>query len=267
MSPPPRLVRRLVVNPVLLLAACLLAALLVLVIGVAGSIAPLTPRRRVLGLARFALAYLRLDVWLVLAGAGLWLRHPLHRGAVARRRWTEAHCRLLREALRQLLAVAERTVGFRLEVDPGRPPGIDPDRPLIVLARHAGPGDSFALVWLVLDRLGRTPRVVLKDVLLWDPGLDVVLTRPASAGTMPCCSSRRAATGRPAATAAPCGGCSGPDAAAPPDGPRPGPASCRRGRPEPPPCSARDRTPTSSSWRTPAWTGSPIPAACGGRFR
>jgi hypothetical protein len=42
-----------------------------------------------------------------------------------------------------------------------------------VVARHAGPGDSFALVWLVLDRLRRTPRVVLKDVLLWDPGLDV----------------------------------------------------------------------------------------------
>ena len=179
MRPPPRPVRRLVVNPVLVLAACLLAALLVPVIGVARLLAPHTPRRRVLGLARFALAYLRLDVWLVLAGAGLWLRHPLHRGTDGRRRWTEAHCRLLREALRQLLAVAESTVGFRLELDPDRPTDVDPDRPLIVLARHAGPGDSFALVWLVLDRLGRTPRVVLKDVLLWDPGLDVVLTRLA----------------------------------------------------------------------------------------
>jgi 1-acyl-sn-glycerol-3-phosphate acyltransferase len=133
----------------------------------------------VLRLARFALAYLRLDVWLVLAGAGLWLRRPLRRGTEARSRWTEAHCRLLREALLHLLAIAEATVGFRLEIHPGRPPETDPDRPLIVLARHAGPGDSFALVWLLLDRLGRTPRVVLKDVLLWDPGLDVVLTRLA----------------------------------------------------------------------------------------
>jgi 1-acyl-sn-glycerol-3-phosphate acyltransferase len=179
MRPPSRPVRRLVVNPILLLAEVVLAAVLVLVIGIAEFVAPLTPRRRVLRVAQFALAYLRLDVWLVLAGAALWLRHPLHRGTRARARWTEAHCRLLRRALRQLLAVAESTVGFRLEVDPDRVPETSADRPLLVVARHAGPGDSFALVWLVLDRLGRTPRVVLKDVLLWDPGLDVVLTRLA----------------------------------------------------------------------------------------
>ena len=179
MKPPPRLVRRLLVDPAFLLAAVVLGAVLLAVVGVAVLAAPLTPRRRVLRLARFALAYLRLDVWLVLAGFGLWLRHPVHRGAAARRRWTEAHCRLLRRALLRLLAVAGTTVGFHLAVEPDQPPESAPDRPLFLLARHAGPGDSFALVWLVLDRLGRTPRVVLKDVLLWDPGLDVVLTRLA----------------------------------------------------------------------------------------
>lgn len=179
MSPPPRWVRRLVVDPAFLLVGAGLAGVLVLVIGVAQVLAPLTPRRRVLRLARFALAYLRLDMWLVLAGAGLWLRHPWHRGGRAGRSWTDAHCRLLRDALLHLLTVAEATVGFRLEVGPDRPPETSPDRPLVLLSRHAGPGDSFALVWLVLDRLGRTPRVVLKDVLLWDPGLDVMLTRLA----------------------------------------------------------------------------------------
>jgi 1-acyl-sn-glycerol-3-phosphate acyltransferase len=179
MRPPPRPVRRLVVNPILLLAEVVLAAVLVPVIGIAELVAPLTWLRRVLRVARFALAYLRLDAWLVLAGAGLWLRHPLHRGTTAPARWTEENCRLLRRALRQLLAVAESTVGFRLEVDPDRSPETSAGRPLLVVARHAGPGDSFALVWLVLDRLRRTPRVVLKDVLLWDPGLDVALTRLA----------------------------------------------------------------------------------------
>ena len=179
MRPPPRVVRRVVVDPVFLLLAAVLAAVFAGVIAVTALLAPLTPRRRLLRLARFGLAYLRLDVWLVLAGTGLWLRHPWHRGRRAGRSWTDAHCRLLRQALRELLAVAESTVGFRLEVDPELPPQTDTDRPLIVLSRHAGPGDSFALVWLVLDRLGRTPRVVLKDVLLWDPGLDVMLTRLA----------------------------------------------------------------------------------------
>jgi 1-acyl-sn-glycerol-3-phosphate acyltransferase len=178
-TPPPRWVRRLVVDPVFLVVAGALAVVLLLVIGVAELLAPVTPRRRLLRLARFALAYVRLDMWLVLAGAGLWLRHPVRRSGRAGRRWTDAHCRLLRQALLRLLAVAEDTVGFRLEIHPDQPPETAPDRPLVVLSRHAGPGDSFALVWLVLDRLGRTPRVVLKDVLLWDPGLDVMLTRLA----------------------------------------------------------------------------------------
>jgi 1-acyl-sn-glycerol-3-phosphate acyltransferase len=48
---------------------------------------------------------------------------------------------------------------------------------VIVLARHAGPGDSFTLVHLLLTGYHLRPRVVLKRALQWDPGLDVVLTR------------------------------------------------------------------------------------------
>jgi 1-acyl-sn-glycerol-3-phosphate acyltransferase len=127
--------------------------------------------------ARLALAYLRLDAGLLLRGAVLWLRCPVRVGPEAERRWTAAHARLLHDALERLLAVAGATVGFRVEVDERSPVPPADGHPLTVLARHAGPGDSFTLVWLILHRLGRTPRVVLKDVLLWDPGLDVVLTR------------------------------------------------------------------------------------------
>jgi 1-acyl-sn-glycerol-3-phosphate acyltransferase len=48
---------------------------------------------------------------------------------------------------------------------------------LIVLARHAGPGDSFTLVRLLLSTVHRRPRVIVKAALQWDPGLDVVLNR------------------------------------------------------------------------------------------
>ena len=177
MSPPPRLVRRLVVDPLFLPAAAVLALVLLAVVAVASLLAPLTPRRRVLGMARLVLAYLRLDVSLLLRSWLLWLRTPVRLGREAERRWTAAHALLLHDALERLLAVAGTTVGFAVQVDERSPVPPRDGRPLAVLARHAGPGDSFTLVWLILHRLGRTPRVVLKDVLLWDPGLDVVLTR------------------------------------------------------------------------------------------
>lgn len=177
MRPPPRVVRRAVVDPLFVPLAVLMAAAFLLVAALSAVVAPLTPRRRVLRLAVLALAYVSVDLALVLGGAALWLRHPRRRGLEGERRWIAAHVRLLRWALLRLLAVARATVGFRVEIDPATRPLDGDDDPVLVLARHAGPGDSFSLVWLILTCAGRTPRVVLKEVLLWDPGLDVMLTR------------------------------------------------------------------------------------------
>jgi 1-acyl-sn-glycerol-3-phosphate acyltransferase len=60
--------------------------------------------------------------------------------------------------------------------------GTDPDsaprdRPLLVLCRHAGPGDSFLLVHALINWYDREPRIVLKDTLQWDPAIDVLLNR------------------------------------------------------------------------------------------
>ena len=49
--------------------------------------------------------------------------------------------------------------------------------PVLVLARHGGPGDSFALVHLLLTRYHRSVRIVLKDILQTDPLIDVLLHR------------------------------------------------------------------------------------------
>jgi 1-acyl-sn-glycerol-3-phosphate acyltransferase len=49
---------------------------------------------------------------------------------------------------------------------------------MVVMARHAGPGDSLLLVETLMDRDHlRRPRIVLKDALQWDPLLDVLLNR------------------------------------------------------------------------------------------
>jgi predicted acylesterase/phospholipase RssA len=49
--------------------------------------------------------------------------------------------------------------------------------PVLVLARHGGPGDSFALVHLLLTRYHRGVRIVLKDILQIDPLIDLLLNR------------------------------------------------------------------------------------------
>ena len=113
--------------------------------------------------------------------------------------WTVAHERLLQWALGSILAWAGRCAGFRVVVESpvgepdrsgcsgvggglggvggGTGSGLDSDGPVVVLARHGGPGDSFALVHLLLDRYQRRVRIVLKDILQLDPALDILLNR------------------------------------------------------------------------------------------
>lgn len=168
---PPRPVRRMIIDPLWPPVAAALAAIFAAVALLAAIVAPLTRRRRLLRLAMFGLSYLALDTALLLGCFVLWLRPQ-------RAHWDDDHCRLLRWALNHLDDAAHRFLGFEVHVeDPLDQP---PPGPVIVLARHAGPGDSFALIRLVLTRYRRRPRVVVKAALQWDPGIDVVLNRLSS---------------------------------------------------------------------------------------
>ncbi|MDR5692324.1 1-acyl-sn-glycerol-3-phosphate acyltransferase [Agromyces indicus] len=67
---------------------------------------------------------------------------------------------------------------LRLDIDVRVPAGFhDDDGPRVIASRHAGPGDSFILVHAVFDWFERSPRIVLKDTMQWDPAIDVVLNR------------------------------------------------------------------------------------------
>lgn len=184
MRPPPTAIRRAVIDPVWPAIAAVMVLLFLLVAAVSALAAPLTRRRRLLRFALLGALYLILDAFLVIGCAALWLRYPL-----ASRRdpagWSSRHEALLRTSLAVLLAAARRLLGFRVEVQ--EPP--DQDRisglPLLVLARHGGPGDSFALVEMLMSRYRRRPAIVLTERLRWDPGLDVVL------GRLPSCFVRR----------------------------------------------------------------------------
>jgi len=175
-KPPPVVFRRAVVDPLWFPAAAVLMILLAAVAALAGLAWPLTRRRRLLRVTLFAVLYLFADLCLVAGAVVLWSRWPV----AARRdeeRWNQAHARLLRWALSLVLAAARSLFGFRVELE--EPPDADQlrDRPLLVLARHGGPGDLFTLVEMLLTRYRRQPRIVMKESLQWDPGLDVMLTR------------------------------------------------------------------------------------------
>jgi 1-acyl-sn-glycerol-3-phosphate acyltransferase len=80
-----------------------------------------------------------------------------------------AHYALMRWWIDGLFTIARSRLG--LEVQLSRPEL--PDTPLIVLARHAGMGDSLLLVRMLLH-LNRRPRIVLQQALQWDPCVDIV---------------------------------------------------------------------------------------------
>ncbi len=200
MRPPPRPLRR-VLLPVDV-------ALLVVLVGVFGAAtvlgALLTPfgrRRRPLRIAAFALAYCAMELVVLARLGGLWwvrvARRPFR--AMSAEQWQAGNERLLASALSLVLRAGRRCFGFEVVVDhpagarlAGGPLAADPlsgGAPVLVLARHGGPGDSFALVHLLLTRYHRQARVVLKDVLQFDPALDLLLNRlrscflPSPSGT------------------------------------------------------------------------------------
>lgn len=135
---------------------------------------PFDRRLRVLRLAGMGVAYLSTELAALAALLAVWCARPLR----GRDRYLDDVSRVLAWALGRILAAAGPIVGFRTRVpDPIPASALDGREPVLVLARHGGIGDSYTLVWLLAGRFGRRPRVVLKRVLLWEPLIDVALTR------------------------------------------------------------------------------------------
>jgi 1-acyl-sn-glycerol-3-phosphate acyltransferase len=162
---PPRLVRRLVFAPLLIALAVVVVVLtpLLLLVGLVAS----RGRHRVLRLTVVAVAGLALETAAVLVSLALWIT-----GNGSRRERYYALCGWF---LARLYGVSTRA--FRLVVEVQEPLNASSDRPVIVLSRHAGPGDSFLIVHFLLNVYGRRPRIVLKAALQLDPALDAVLGR------------------------------------------------------------------------------------------
>jgi 1-acyl-sn-glycerol-3-phosphate acyltransferase len=144
---------------------------------VVGGLAGLRPggRGRPARFAAFCLAYLAVEYAGLFQLAWLWVFASPRGDARRRARYEDAHYALLDRLLGLLWAVGRRAFGVR--VNPPEKSDPLPDGPLLVFSRHAGPGDSFLLVYALLEVIRRRPRVVLKRTLTLDPFIDLALSR------------------------------------------------------------------------------------------
>ncbi len=168
--------RRFVIAPALVLITTALWLSLPLWLIVTLALSPVLPGRwRALRLLWVVILYLTAESLLLLVLFGLWvasgfgwrLRSPYFAGI---------HYDLAQGLLVLFFREAKRVLALRIRTD-GPAPDAHPDRPILVCCRHAGPGDSFMLMYALLHWYGREPRVVLKDTLAWDPAIDVLLNR------------------------------------------------------------------------------------------
>lgn len=169
--PPPMFVRRVlrVVWPVGMVAVTALSAPVLFL----GCLHALVDRRaRLLRMTGLVLLLGWADVRMLVGCWRLWLASPRQDSPT----WREDHEALLAATLDEVMAIARKWGGFRVEL--AEPMGLgSAGTPLIALARHAGPADSLALAWLLMHTAQRTPRIVLANALRWDPSVDLMLTR------------------------------------------------------------------------------------------
>lgn len=181
MGMPPRWVRRVVVAPLVFVALAAIVVVVPLTIPVVAFASRYLPGRlQALGLLWLGVVWiyhelvgmvLLFGLW-VISGFGYWIDRPWFR---------ERHVRLLGWYLWGLVGACQRNLGLRIvtEEAPGAlvvEPHV-PSRPVLLLSRHAGAGDSFLLVHLLVNTFVRIPSVVLKDTLQWVPSIDVTLNR------------------------------------------------------------------------------------------
>jgi 1-acyl-sn-glycerol-3-phosphate acyltransferase len=179
------------VTVALVLGLSLLLTLAPLLLLVAAVLAPLLPGRwRPLRLLAFLLVYLALEVVALVVGLLLWylsgfgwqLNGPTFRAL---------HYAVLRRVLHTVVLAARWLFRLRITTDGTGWSPLDDGVPgsenaMLVLSRHAGPGDSVLLVNTLMDRDHlRRPRIVLKSTLRLDPLVDVYLGRLPTAFLTP----------------------------------------------------------------------------------
>jgi 1-acyl-sn-glycerol-3-phosphate acyltransferase len=188
MGVPPTWVRRILLAPLVIVAALVMLVLTPVWLLVALALTSLVPGRfrlpRVLWLVT---VYLLWDAMLVIVLFGLWIGSGFGY-AIRRPGFVTAHYRLAAWALRVLFRIFGGVLRLTITTtgaDDGEAASsraaferlFSSRTPLVVASRHGGPGDSLILIHTLLNEVARQPRIVLKYTLQWDPAVDILLHR------------------------------------------------------------------------------------------
>ena len=184
---PPRLMRRLALVPLVIVitAGLAIATPLVALLSAAFSLVTRTRpgrarRSRALRVAVLALTWSAGETAGLTVLLCLWIASGFG-GRLRSEPYQARHYGLMRWFLDLVYRAAQRACGLKVGVTgPDDAPGAD-GRPVIVVCRHAGPGDSLLLVHHLLTVCGRRPRVVMKAALQLDPVVDIAANRVPNA--------------------------------------------------------------------------------------
>ena len=171
--------QRLVLAPVVVVLTVLLWTTLPVTLIVTGVVSAFVPGwLRPVRLLWVLVVHLTLETLVLVELFGLWIASGF--GAFLRRPFFERiHYDIMQAYLVVFFREARRVLRLKIETV-GPTPDALPGHPLLVLCRHAGPGDSFSVMYALMHWYRREPRIVLKSTLAWDPALGVMLTRVPS---------------------------------------------------------------------------------------
>jgi hypothetical protein len=185
---PPAPIRRLLLVPLVVVIAGALAALtpaVALLTAALNLIRRRThlgrePRSRLLRVAWLGLAWSAGETAALTVFLCLWMVSGFG-GRLDTEPYQARHYAVMKWFLELIYRAARRACGLNVTVTGPPESGPRSDRPLIVLSRHAGPGDSLLLIHHLLSACERRPRVVMKATLQLDPSVDVVANRVPNA--------------------------------------------------------------------------------------
>lgn len=179
MKPLPRWLRRALIDPAVVVGVVLaVVSLPVVVIGAAFLSRYVPGKWRIPRVVWFLFLYLLVEAAALIALFFFWVASGFG-WALREPSWERRHYWLFGWMLRRVVASAKFTfkVSVIREGEPPRTVRSQERRPVLVLSRHAGPGDSMMLMDALCNTFRRRPRIVLKEFLQWDPAIDVMLNR------------------------------------------------------------------------------------------
>jgi 1-acyl-sn-glycerol-3-phosphate acyltransferase len=176
MRAPPKLVRRLVIAPLVVAAEAVLVVLAPLILLLALVASPAFGGWRPLRAAVIALSATARHMAAILACLGLWVASGFGR-RLPDEPMQRAHYDLMRWFVSGLYETIVAVARVRVEAvasEQARAVLSAHDGPILLLGRHAGEGDTLLVIYELLCPHRRRPRIVMHQRLRLDPLIDVL---------------------------------------------------------------------------------------------